>query len=78
MFYLMIFNCLVQQWVQDVLLVCLSNCRLFRRDKTFYQRTTKIFKFKLKKSEFKLIMKLLKRYIKNIRNLWMMVLSFGH
>ena len=26
--------------------VCLFNCRLFRRDKTFYQRTTKIIQWK--------------------------------
>ena len=47
-----------------------------------YLEETKLFTNELpkylNKKEFKLIMKLLKRYIKNIRNLWMMVLSFGH
>ena len=52
--------------------ICLSNCQLFRRDKTFYQRTTKIFN----ESESKLIMELFKCYMADGFIFWPLKLNF--
>ena len=51
---------------------CLSNYRLFRRDKTFYYELPKY----LNKNECKLIMEILKRYMDDGFNFWPLKLNF--